>query len=400
MKFIGKFRWLHHILTALFRNAKIFGSATGDYGHRVRNRQVNMPFSSCAVFNFQWKGLSFRLVRTGVFGEHSDMKASRLRGALVAVVFGAAAIGCVTNSRAQAVLPRLGILTISEEQGARSYDAALFRKLTNLGWVEGKNVEFVFSGANDNPSRYPQAVAKLLRQRVDVIYADSAPAVRAAYAATHKIPIVGYDYTTDPVAAGYAKSYGRPGGNVTGVFLDAPRFTGKWVELLKSIIPDLSQAVVLWDPTPGDTHVRALRAIAPSFGLNLQVVEVHKPDDIDVAPSAFRGTPQALFIMPSPMMYFESARLAHMAAKQQLPATSMAQQFAVSGGLVAYGPEQNSASERVAILVAKVLAGAKPAELPIERPTRYELVVNIKAAKALGLTIPDAILARADRVVR
>ena len=302
---------------------------------------------------------------------------------------------------AQEKLPRFGILSITGEESSRSsWDAIVYRKLGSLGWVEGKNVEFVFSSANQDPSRYPQAVAELVRQRVDVIYADSAPAVRAAHAATHTIPIVCSDYTTDPVAEGYAKSYGRPGGNVTGVFLDAPVFSGKLIELLKSLVPNLSQAVVLWDPSPGDTHVRALKKIAPSFGLQLQIVEVHKPEDIDTAASAFIGKPQALFIVPSPMLYFESARLARLATKQKLPATSMAQQFAEHGGLIAYGPEQISANEQVAILVAKILGGAKPAELPIERPTRYELVVNIKAAKALGLTIPDAILARADRIIR
>jgi len=318
-----------------------------------------------------------------------------LATALIAVTMSA---GVAT---AQEKVPRLGILSISGEGSSRtSWDAIVYRKLASLGWVEGKNVEFVFSSASQDPSRYPKAVAELVRQRVDVIYADSAPAVRAAQAATHTIPIVCSDYTTDPVAEGYARSYGRPGGNVTGVFLDAPVFSGKLIELLKSLVPNLSQAVVLWDPSPGDTHVRALKAIAPSFGLQLQIVEVHKPEDIDTAASAFVGKPQALFIVPSPMLYFESARLARLATKQKLPATSMAQQFAEHGGLIAYGPDQTTSNEQVASLVAKILGGAKPAELPIERPTRYELVVNVKAAKALGLTISDDILAQADRVIR
>ncbi|MDX1440578.1 MAG: ABC transporter substrate-binding protein [Rubricoccaceae bacterium] len=327
------------------------------------------------------------------------MKTSARKITALAVALVAAATWG-TNSFAQAQLPRLGILAITGEESSRIYDANVYKKLTSLGWVEGKNVELVFSSANQDPSRYPQAVAELVRQRVDVIYADSAPAVRAAHAATRTIPIVCSDYTTDPVAEGYAKSYGRPGGNVTGVFLDAPAFSGKLIELLKSLVPNLTQAVVLWDPSPGDTHVRAFKKIAPSFGVQLQIVEVHTPEDIDTAPSLFQRTPQALFIVPSPMMYFESARLARLAVKQKLPATSMAQQFAVHGGLVAYGPEQNSANEQVAILIGKILGGAKPAELPIERPTRYELVVNVKAAKALGLTIPDAIMAQADRIIR
>ncbi|NIO39932.1 MAG: hypothetical protein GTO41_06905, partial [Burkholderiales bacterium] len=278
-----------------------------------------------------------------------------------------------TNASAQDRLPRLGFLALAGEESLRAYDGAFFRKLESLGWVEGKNVEFVFSTANNDPAQYPQAAARLVQEKVHLIYAESAPAVRAAHAATRTIPTIASDYTNDPVAAGYAISYRRPGGNITGIFLDAPQFAGKWIELLKSLVPGLTHAVVLWDPTPGDTHVRALEKMAPSFGLNLEFIDIKTPEDIDAAASAFRKKPGAIFIVPSPMMFYESARLARLARKERVPAISMAQQFAEQGGLLAYGPEQDAANARLAVLAAKILDGADPADLPIEKPDRFEL---------------------------
>jgi putative ABC transport system substrate-binding protein len=250
------------------------------------------------------------------------------------------------------------------------------------------------------PSRWAEAASELVALKVDVIFADSAPAVRAAFLATRTIPIVGQDLTTDPIAEGYVESYGRPGGNLTGVFLDAPEFSAKWLELLKAIVPGLSRAVALWDPSPGDAHLRALQPTARSLGIQLQVVEVRTPEDIDRAASEFRGRPQALIVLPSPMTWRESARLVKLTTKQRLPATSFSRAFAVTGGLVAYGPNEDSVDERCGVLVANILRGARPAELPIERPTKLQLVVNLKAAKALNLRIPEAVLARADEVIR
>jgi putative ABC transport system substrate-binding protein len=245
-----------------------------------------------------------------------------------------------------------------------------------------------------------EAARKLVALQVDVIFADSAPGVRAAFAATRTIPIVAGDFTTDPVAEGYAESYRRPGKNVTGVFLDAPEFSVKWLELLKSIVPGLSRAVALWDPSPGDAHLRALQRAAPSFGVQLQVVEVRTPQEIDRAASEFRGRPQALIALPSPMIWRESARLAKLTMKGRLPATSIAPPFAATGGLLVYGPNGDSVDERCGVLMAKILGGASPGDLPIERPTEFALVVNLKAARALNLTVPESVLSRADVVIQ
>lgn len=309
-----------------------------------------------------------------------------------------AAFGWPGSACAQSELPRVGFTGFATGRD-QSWEP-FYRRFQDQGWIDGKNVAFAYASAHGDPSRYAEAVAELVRLKVAVIFADSAPAVRAAFAATRTIPIVGVDYTTDPLAQGYAESLGRPGGNVTGVFLDAPDFSGKWLELLKAMIPSLARVVVLWDPSPGEAHLRALQRTGGSLGLQLQVVEVRKPEEIDKAGAAFRGQPQALIILPSPMMYVESARLARLAAKQRLPATSMARAFAEEGGVFAYGPDQTAVYERCAALVARILGGAKVADLPIERPTKFTLVVNLKAAKALNLAIPDSILARADKLIR
>ncbi len=184
------------------------------------------------------------------------------------------------------------------------------------------------------------------------------------------------------------------------MFLDAPDFSGKWLELLKAVIPNLSRVVVLWDPSPGSAHLNGVKQIAGSLRLQLQVIEVRKPDDIDRAFSALRGRPQALIVLPSPMMYLQSERLARLALEHRLPATSMSRGFVDAGGMITYGPELRTVYEGGAILTAKILAGAKPADLPVERPAKLELIVNLRTAKALGLTVPQSILLRADEVIR
>ena len=329
----------------------------------------------------------------------------RHRIAAVVVLAAALLIGLVwTNpSWAQTKIPRVGILTfdpVTVDTTVGSWLEPFRSALADQGWIERKNVLFEYRTAHSDPSRYPQAAAELVGLRVDVIFAHSASAVRAAYAATRTIPIVGNDFVTDPVAEGYIESYNRPGKNVTGVFLDATGFAGKWFELLAAIVPGLSRAVVLWDPIGGPTHLRAAQDAARSLGTQLKVVEVHTPNDIDKAFSALPGKPQAMIILPSPMIYTHSERLAKLAIGHRLPATSMAREFADAGGTLAYGPERAATYQRDAVLVAKILAGAKPSDLPAERPTKVQLIVNLKATKALGLTVPESVLYRADELIR
>lgn len=307
------------------------------------------------------------------------------------------------ESCGQTKIPRIGILSydlgLTNDQIEKWWEP--FRHpLAEQGWIEGQTVSFEYSSARTDPSRFAEAATELVRLKVDVIFAESAPATRAAFAATRTIPIVAVDLTNDPVAAGYAESYGRPGGNVTGIFLDAPEFASKWLELLQAIVPGLSRVAVLWDPSPGATHLQAVQSAARSFRVQLQVLEVRKPEDIDAAFTAFRGHPQALIILPSPTIYAQSERLAKLALKHRLPATSMARLFAEAGGLLSYGPDQPSTHQRGALLVARILGGAKPGDLPVERPTKFNLILNLKSAKVFGLTVPDTVLVRADKVIR
>jgi putative ABC transport system substrate-binding protein len=327
----------------------------------------------------------------------------RVAAFLFLTVASLASLEWTEESWAQAEIPHVGILTfapVSSDLTLTQWLDPFRRTLATQGWVEGKNFSFEYRSANNDPSNFREAADELAASKVDIIFAVGAPAVRAAYAATRTIPIVAIDFTSDPVAEGYVKSYRQPGGNVTGVFLDAPEFTGKLVELLKAMIPGLSRAAVLWDPGPGAAHLKSLQSLAPSMQLQLQVIEVRKPDDIDHAFSALRGRPQALIILPSPMIFRESARLAKLALNYRLPAISMTRRFADSGGTLAYGPDNDAGYESCALLTSKILGGTKAADLPLQRPSRIQLVVNLKTAKTLDIAIPQAILLRADEVIK
>ncbi len=312
-------------------------------------------------------------------------------------------VGWAPETSAQTKLARVGILVTpvrgTDEEIAKFYEP--FRRvLARQGWIEGKNVSFEYRLARGTPPQFDEPAADLVKLAVDVIYATSAPATRAAYAATRTIPIISVDLTNDPVAAGYAESYARPGRNLTGIFLDAPEFAGKWLQLLQTIVPGLSRVAVLWDPTPGRAHFNAIQDAARSSGIQLQILEVRKPDDLDKAFAALRPKTQALVILPSPMTWTQSAKLAKLAIVHRLPAISMADLFAEAGGTLSYGPDDPSIDERGGILVAQVLRGTKPGEIPVERPAKFVFILNLKTAKALALTIPDYILLSADRVIR
>jgi putative ABC transport system substrate-binding protein len=305
--------------------------------------------------------------------------------------------GAMHPAQAQNKIPRVGILTVDETTQALEPFA---RAMREHGWVEGKNVIFELRHGGGNPRQMAEPAAELVRSNVDVLLPIGPPAVRAAVAATRTIPIVAHDLETDPVLAGYAQTYGRPGGNVTGLFLDSPDLAGKWLELLKAILPAMSSAVVLWDSTSGPIPLAAVRTVAPTFGVKLQVVEIKTPDEIDRAARVFRGNPQALIVLPSPMMFYQSARLAQLAERQRLPATSMFVPFAEAGGMLAYGPDLPATFERCAELVAKILSGAQAGNLPIERSTKFDFVLNLKTAKALRLNMPDTVLLRADTTIQ
>jgi putative ABC transport system substrate-binding protein len=312
-------------------------------------------------------------------------------------------IGWTTEAHAQQRVARVGVLTFftaADDPSLQTWFEPFRTKLANQGWIEGKNLVFERRVAPPgDAARLLEAARELARIEVDVIWAPAAPYARAAYAGTRAIPIVAQDFTTDPIAEGYIDSYRRPGRNLTGVFLDAPEFAGKWFELLRAILPGLTRVAVVWDPSPGTAHLQAVKSVARSLQIQLQVHEVREPADFDKAFSAFQGTAQAVIILPSPMNYVQSERLARLAMAYRLPATSMARLFAEKGGTISYGPDLASASQSSAAFVARILGGAKPGDLPIERPGKVQLVVNLKSSKALGLTVPQSVRYRADEII-
>jgi len=308
---------------------------------------------------------------------------------------------------------RVGMLRSAAEPpdfGNMVANLRVFRDgLREHGYVEGRNlvIEFRYPrGENDTLSGL---AADLVRLRVDVIHAAGPPAVRAATGATATIPIVAHDFETDPVEAGLVASVACPGGNVTGMFLDLPELAGKYLDLLRTAVPRLSRVAVLWDPGTGEAQVRAAKVSARALTLALTVVEVRGPADFEPAfRSAVKQRAQALVVLSSPLFgpshrvgtgVTASSRIAELAIRHRLPSVTLFPSFARAGGLMAYGPSNLDLYRQEARLVAKVLGGASAADLPVERPTRFELIVNLKTARALGLTIPPSLLRRADEVI-
>jgi putative ABC transport system substrate-binding protein len=306
---------------------------------------------------------------------------------------------CVASgeSFAQTKQLRVGVLMTHGEDVATWFPAYL-RVLQDHGWVEGQNVVFEYRSGHSDPLQIARGASELVQDNVDVMLAIGPPAVRAAYESTHRIPIVAHDLESDPVAAGYAESYGHPGRNLTGMFLDTPEVATKLLQFLQEIVPGLSRVVVLVDPSSGPAFLIAIKRIAPSAGIHLQIVEVHNSQEIAKAASVFSGRPQALVVLPSPLMFVQSPELAKLANKRRLPAISIFSRFVDAGGLLAYGTA--GAEDQFAVLTAKVLSGTKPADLPIERPSKFLLGVNLKTAKALKVEIPQSILLQADQTVR
>ncbi|MFN0315454.1 MAG: ABC transporter substrate-binding protein [Burkholderiales bacterium] len=270
--------------------------------------------------------------------------------------------------------------------------------LAEKGWIQGKNLVVEVRYASGEPPQYTQAAKELAALKLDFIFAAGTPALRAQFAATRTIPIVTSDFSSDPLASGYADSYNRPGKNVAGVFLDAPQFAGKWLDILKGLMPRLKRVAVLWNPSAGKVHLHSIEQTAKSFGIRIQVYEVQSITEVEKAFSSFRGKHQAVVILPSPLVYAHSARIAELALKDRLPAVSMPRSFAEDGGTVSYGPNRHEVDERVFNLASRILEGAKPSELPIETPTRFDFLINTKTAQKLGLKVPDRFLVGAELV--
>jgi putative ABC transport system substrate-binding protein len=291
----------------------------------------------------------------------------------------------------------IGFLTLGGIDSLAQFRTAL----RELGYVEGTDVVIEPRSAEGNPDLLPRLAADLVGRNVDVLYVTGPAAVRVASAATSTIPIVALDLETDPVADGLVRSLGRPGGNLTGLFLDVPGLAGKWLELLREAVPGRRRVAVLWDSSAGASQLKAARVAAPRVGLELAVHEIRGYRDLDAALAAtIDGGAQALLLLSSPVISVNSQQIAAFTRRHRLPAISPFRAFADNGGLMSYGPNLLEFRRFSATYVDRILKGAKPGDLPIQQPLKFELVVNATTARAFGLALPQALLLRADEVIQ
>ncbi len=297
-------------------------------------------------------------------------------------------------------VPRIGWLGADPQAPTRE----TFRQgLRDLGYVEGQSILIEWRFAEDKPDQFPELAAELVRLKVDAIVAGNAAAVGALKQATTTIPIVMATYGGDPVADGIVSSFARPGGNITGLTPLDPELIGKQLELLKETLPKLSQVAVMWKPDDSGSALqwRETRTAATTLGIQLLSLEVRTSGELDRAvETATRGRVDALLVLRNPLFYVLRKRIVTLAEKGRLPGMYPISDFVEAGALMSYSGNNDAQYRRAATYVDKILKGTKPADLPIEAPTKFELVINLKTAKQIGLTIPPNVLARADRVIR
>jgi putative tryptophan/tyrosine transport system substrate-binding protein len=307
-------------------------------------------------------------------------------------------------ARAQQPIRRIGHLAIAAPTDTPPPPPANWRAfvqgLREIGYMEGQNIAFEHRSAHDQLELFPGLALELANLKVEVIFARGTWALAAAKNATRTIPIVGIDLEIDPVEAGLVASIARPGGNITGLFLDLSELSGKHLQLLKEIIPGTSRVAVLGNPDINATQIRELERVARSLALQIRTVDVKNATDLNGAfGTAKDWRADALIVLSNPLNLAYRTQIGDFAEKAGLPAIYLYRAHVDAGGLISYGPDLPDMFRRCGGYVGRILGGTKPADLPIERPARFELVVNLKIAKALGMTIPEAILLRADEVI-
>jgi putative ABC transport system substrate-binding protein len=319
------------------------------------------------------------------------------RRAFIRLLGGAAAWPLV----ARAQQPAEKLARIGSIQNFRNENfEAFIQGLREAGYVDGQNMLLetrFYAGVLD---RIDEFTSELVALKCSVILATAPYAVQAVMKATSKIPIVGIDLESDPVANGWVKSLARPGGNLTGFFLDIPELGGKQIELLKEAVPTVARLAVLWDATIGTVQFGATETAARPSGVTLESFPIRNVEDIkDAIERAARERVHGLVVLTSPLIFNQRSQIADLALRTRLPTISLFNSFPKVGGLMAYGPSLALMFKRAASYVDRILSGANPGELPIERPSKFELVINLKTAGALGLTVPPTLLARADEVI-
>jgi putative tryptophan/tyrosine transport system substrate-binding protein len=299
-------------------------------------------------------------------------------------------------------LPRIGILPPGPMSERKHLWESFNQGMRELGYVDGQNISVVLPSTEVKPEELPHLAAELVSLKVDIIVAATMMSIQAAQRATKTIPIV-MPVSTDPVETGLVASLARPGGNITGLTLISSQLTGKRLELLKEILPRLPRIAVLSNPTNAAfaPQMRETTLAAKGLGLQLDSLEVRRPDEFEkVLQAATKQGARALIILDDAVFFTNRSRVVKLAAKIRLPAIYGFGEFVEAGGLMSYAANLTDMYRRAPAYVDKILKGAKPGELPIEQPTKFELILNLKAAKQIGLTIPPNVLARADKVIR
>ena len=321
----------------------------------------------------------------------------KFSGALIAFVLGLIIVSSVAQAQ-QAPMYRIGVLATANPRSTVFY-RAFEQRLRELGYEEGRNVAFEYRDAEGKPERLPALARDLVRLNVVVIVVATDPATRAAKEATKTIPILIAGVNYDPVTLKYVASLARPGGNVTGVFFLFRELTAKRLELFRELLPAVSRVAVLSDSFTID-QLRTVETGNRTLGFKLQPLSLRSPPDFeDSVRIAVRSNAKALFVLESPLIYRARKEIAELALKQRLPTSFAFREYVDVGGLVSYGVSFPGMFRRIAEYVDKILKGAKPDDLPVEQPTKFELVINMRTAKTLGLTIPETRLLQADQII-
>ena len=331
------------------------------------------------------------------------MKRAAVPSILVAVVL--LAVGVTAEAQQPKKVPRIGYLSSVDPATESTRSEPIRQALRELGYIEGQNITFEYRYAERKQDRFPELAAELVRLKVDVIVVGGGAGwIRAAKNATKTIPIVMMGPGADPVEAGLVESLARPGGNVTGVTLLNSELGGKRLEILKEAVPKLARVAVLYDQTNQNSISEVkevLPTVARALGLTLRSWEVRAADGFErVFAALSKQRPDGLYVGGGPLMYVNRKRIADLALKSRLPSMYVRREFIDAGGLMSYGADIADSYRRVAYYVDRILKGAKPADLPVEQPTKFELVINLKTAKQIGLTIPPEVLARANRLIK
>ena len=337
-----------------------------------------------------------------VVSENTEVKRMKIKisfwllGTFFLVAFSPAA------AQQPAKVPRIGFLITSSPSVIAPRMDAFRQGLRELGYVEGNNIVIERRHAEGKLDRLPELAAELVRLNVDVIVTSGPTATRPAKGATSTIPIV-MTFDDDPVGSGFVASLARPGGNITGLSTLAPEISGKQLELLKEIVPRLGRVAVIGTSTRQGTaqSLKEMELAAGALGVKLQYLDIQNSQGIETAfRAAGKERADALLVLQSPVFNSQRTEIAELAVKSRLPTTYPRREFVEDGGLMSYGVSISDLDRRAATYVDKILKGAKPADLPVEQPTKFEFIINLKAAKQIGLTIPPNVLARADRVIR